>query len=162
MVFFLSLKELVQIITLLGVGGGGNLPPSDPNSTLVATIVLLNRTEYKLKTPYHVFDGETGQILEYSDGQRYIFKSQHKGGVVRYQLTFSELKHLDLFATTSYLDKFKASIYSNPSLYNIEAKVLTTDSSQISFGLEPMLRNSVFISKNSLPVVHRPCLLKGT
>ena len=161
-VFFLSLKELVQIITLLGVGGGGNLPPSDPNSTLVATIVLLNRTEYKLKTPYHVFDGETGQILEYSDGQRYIFKSQHKGGVVRYQLTFSELKHLDLFATTSYLDKFKASIYSNPSLYNIEAKVLTTDSSQISFGLEPMLRNSVFISKNSLPVVHRPCLLKGT
>ena len=161
-VFFLSLRELVQIITLLGVGGGGNLPPSDPNSTLVATIVLLNRTEYKLKTPYHVFDGETGQILEYRDGQRYIFKSQHKGGVVRYQLTFSELKHLDLFATTSYLDKFKASIYSNPSLYNIQAKVLTTDSSQISFGLEPMLRNSVFISKNSLPVVHRPCLLKGT
>ena len=133
-VLFLSLKELVQIITLLGVGGSGNLPPSDPNSTLVCTIVLLHRSEYKLETPFHVFDGATGQILEYSDGQKFIFKSQHKGGVVSYQLTFSELKHLDFVATTSYLDKFKASIYSDPSLYNIEAKVLTTDSSQISFG----------------------------
>ena len=52
--FFLSIEELVQKVTRLGVGRGGSIPPTDPQAAFVCYITLLHSSEDKIESPFTV------------------------------------------------------------------------------------------------------------